>query len=198
MAHDGYKLDRNGICGLAAGILGFAGKGIQPAILGLGTVLHREARLQMSRFNILQWSFETRSDEKLLAIVAIALMVAVAASSLCLYFSRRFALDVRRKYGEHCTNRLLHLAESYARGFLLGPALVPGLVKLAKSNTIYCGRIAYLLVLAAPEAVISIAAFGALLVLEPLLTLLLNFCVTHQLLFPLSREREGISCLDTK
>ena len=103
-------------------------------------------------------------------MVALSLMVLFAASALCQYFSRRFALDARRNYSEHCTSRLLDLAGQGTFGSETS-AKTSCLMKLAKGNTIYCGRIAYLLTLAAPEAVISVVALGALLFLEPLLTL---------------------------
>ena len=159
--------------GISASILSFIGKGVQPLALALG-VFYARALETGEPMHVLDWELSTRSESSpnilLLTSIALLVMTAYASSTLCLYCARRLALGVRMEYSAHCTKHLLHLIETNVLGSS-NPSVVRGLLKLANSNTIYCGRISYFFVLAAPEVLILLFAYAGLFLLEPMLTI---------------------------
>jgi len=87
--------------------------------------------------------------------------------------SRCAGLIVRKKYTSHCKTELVLSAANGNFGVLSAEG-VASLTKIAKSNAVYCGRVANLLVLAIPEFVVMGVSLVGLLYLEPMLTLLLS------------------------
>ena len=124
-------------------------------------------------FELFGEQYDTHASKELLGAVALSVMALFGVGVLFRFLSRNAALGIRKGYTSHCTAELVRKAVDGKFGDLSAER-ISSLTTIAKSNSMYCGRVAYLYVLAAPEFVIMVVSLVGLLYLESTLTLLLS------------------------
>ena len=124
-------------------------------------------------FVLFDVTYDTHTSKDLLYWIALSAMVLFGAGVLFHYLSRYAGLGVRKNYTAHCTDELIRSATGGTFGTLSAQS-VASLTKIAKGNSVYCGRVANLIVLMMPELVITTISLVVLFYLEPALTLILG------------------------
>ena len=118
-------------------------------------------------------TYDTHTSKDLLYWVALSVMVMFGVGVLFHYLSRYVGLGVRKNYTAHCATELIRSATGGTFGTLSAQS-VASLTKIAKGNSVYCGRVANLIVLMIPELVITTISLVVLFYVEPALTLILG------------------------
>ena len=158
--------------GLVSGVFSFLGQVLQVASLGIA-IYYCGLLASNESLVISTYSFETRTDKTLLIAVSCLVMLTFGSGVVLNYFSKSAGFVIRKHYTIYCTRRLLRTIQEGRLG-TLDKSAIPRLIKIAKGNCMYCGRIANLMAHLFPEIILTVLSLAALMVLEPLLTLILT------------------------
>lgn len=111
-------------------------------------------------------TFVARESKTLLLAFGIASAAIMVAAAGLQYAGRLGRLRLRRQYGDACSNRVLSRLSDH-------PLDERAAMTLARSDSLLCGRAAYILISALTGGLAAAAALAAMLVIEPILTALL-------------------------
>jgi len=125
---------------------------------------------------ILFWGYEfdPRISVRLLVGVSFGIMVSFMLASASIYYSRRSALALGRKYEEFCAKRVYHLLSENIDVFgsmAHDMSQNKYLFKLVRMDSRFCNRVLRMLLNLNIPALTLAVAFGGLIYLEPVLTL---------------------------
>jgi len=142
------------------------------------------------------WEFDPRTSAWLLAAVSLGIMTSLLLAAASIYYSRRSALSLGRKYEEFCAKRVYHLLSENMDVFGtvdhdMGHDKY--LFRLVQTDSRFCNRVLRMLLNLNIPALTFAVAFGGLIYLQPLLTLLIIAIMGIFVYFQYQVSRTGAS-----
>lgn len=175
-------------------ISGFLGVALQLQTIAL--VFYYAKSLETGKIiSVLDYSINIRSSQLILIILGIIILISLILAAWLNYYSRNRLLKLWRIYEEFCAKRVFHiLAEKRLRLSFFYQEIIDDdtrLLKILRTDSRYCGRVLEIVLSIFTPTVTAIISIGALIYINPLLTVLLILPLTTTIFFWYRASREA-------
>lgn len=167
-------------------ISGFLGVALQLQTIAL--VFYYAKALETGKIiNILDYNINIRDSKLILIALGIIILISLIIAAWLNYYSRNRLLKLWRIYEEFCAKRVFHiLAEKRLRLSFFYQEIIDDdtrLLKIVRTDSRYCGRVLEIVLSIFTPSVTAVISSGALIYINPLLTVLLILPLTITIFF---------------